>query len=292
MLTKDQIGNERASPSFPINLTWAGPTGRKFTKKAVVLAISRYGAIVELPHKLAQIQEVTIHCTGKEAVIAQVAGQIRENYERYVYGLTFLDQNVNPWSGKLPTAAETEQSVSRQLLDCESCQTRELVYLDEIQSEVFRANHSLSLRCKRCATWTVWKEAEHEAAVESRPDEVAPQPTNSHPNSGPRTHDERTRFRVQFKRFKACIQRVGFLEEIVRVDDVTRDGFRFVSRKIYDRDAPIEVSIPYSPNALNIFVPAQIIRFRFLPRKKGIEYGVAYAKPQDELPPAPTSAET
>jgi len=274
---KDQDRTEKGSLSIPIEISWTAESGRAFTKKAVALAIGRFGAIIAVHQKLAPIQQITISCTGKEDVIAQVVGQIREQYEGYVYGLSFLDPNANPWSATIPSIAETAQSVSRQLLECEACKTRELVYLDRIQSEVFDANGSLSLHCKQCAVWTIWKLAQHEDTVEPNERAVGTDLSPDAQSAGlPRTHDERKRFRVRLKKFKACIRRPGFLEDVVRVEDVTRDGFRFVSHKLYEKGSTIQVAIPFMPDSPNIFVPAQIIRFRDLPRKKGTEYGVAY----------------
>ncbi len=278
MQTKDQDRIEKGSLSIPIEISWTAESGRAFTKKAVALVISRFGAIIASHHKLAPIQQITISCTGKEDVIAQVLGQIREQSEGFVYGLAFLDPNANPWSAKIPSVAETAQSVSRLLLECQACQTRELVYLDGIQYEVFGANGSLALRCKQCAVWTIWKLAQHEDAVETG------LPPDAQSVALPRTHDERKRFRVRLKKFKACIRRPGFLEEVVRVEDVTRDGFRFVSQKLYEKGASLQVAIPYMPDSPNIFVPAQIIRSRDLPRMKGIEYGVAYIEAQVDPP--------
>jgi len=274
---KDQDRTEKGTLSIPIEISWTPNSGRVFTKKALALAVSRFGAIIAVQHKLAPIQQITIRCTGKEDVIAQVVGQIREQYEGYVYGLAFLDPNSNPWSAKIPSVAETSQSVSRQLLECEACKTRELVYLDGIQYEVYYANGSLSLHCKQCAVWTIWKLAQHEDAIDPNTRAAESDLSPDAQSAGlPRTHDERKRFRVRLKKFKACIRRPGFLEDVVRVEDVTRDGFRFVSHKLYEKGASIQVAIPYMADSPNIFVPAQIIRFRDLPRKKGIEYGVAY----------------
>jgi len=275
--TKDQDRIEKGSLSIPIEISWTAESGRAFTKKAVALVISRFGAIIASHHKLAPIQQITISCTGKEDVIAQVLGQIREQSEGFVYGLAFLDPNANPWSAKIPSVAETAQSVSRLLLECQACQTRELVYLDGIQYEVFGANGSLALRCKQCAVWTIWKLAQHEDMVEPNDRAVGTDLSSDAQSAGlPRTHDERKRFRVRLKKFKACIRRPGFLEDVVRVEDVTRDGFRFVSNKLYEKGSTIQVAIPFMPDSPNIFVPAKIIRFRDLPRKKGTEYGVAY----------------
>jgi len=276
--TKDPCQGERDPLTIPICISWTAATGQEFMKMAAMLAIARHGAILALDHKLVPTQQITIHCIDNEEVMAQVAGQIRDQCEGYVYGVSFLDPKTNPWIAEHPSVAKTQQAVSRQLLECDSCQTRELVHLDDIQSEVFEANRLLSLACKQCAGWTVWKLAEHDQSGWHARSAVTDLASDSVPPSMPRTHCERRHFRVQFRKFKACISCRGFLDEIVSVKDVSRAGFRFMSKKIYRKGTRIEVAIPYAPDAPNIFVSAQIVRFRAIPRTERVEYGVAYVE--------------
>ena len=84
------------------------------------------------------------------------------------------------------------------------------------------------------------------------------------------------------KKFRACIRRPGYLDEVVHVENVSCDGFRFLSPKNYREGMDIEVAIPYAPDVANIFVAARVTRFREIPRRKKTEYGVALNKTQND----------
>ena len=285
MHTKLQVRSDHGYLSIPIEVTWTAAPGRTFTKKATAILITRYGSLIEFRHELEPAQQISIRCIGTEREVrAQVLGQVRKVRDGCVYGLSLLDANVNPWDIDVPGTDETKQAVSRQMLECDACQTREMVYLDEIQIEVFEASRSLALRCKQCAAWTMWKMAGHEATSHrSQRADRAGTSLDSDSRSVPRTRNERKHFRVRLKRFRACIRRLGFLEEVVRVENVSRGGFRFLSPKTYRTGTRIEVAIPYMPEAGNIFVPARVIRSRELPRMKKKEYGVAYIRGDEDL---------
>jgi hypothetical protein len=281
--TNLQVRSDQSSLSIPIEVTWTAIPGRPFTKKGTALAITRFGSLIEFRHELEPTQQISIHCTGVEREVrAQVLGQVRKVRDGYVYGLSWLDANVNLLDIEAPGMDETRQAVSRQMLECDICQTRETVYLDEIQIEVYKGSRSLALRCKQCAAWTMWKEAGIEAA--SHPSHrAARSEASSDSRPVPRTQNERKHFRVRFKKFRACIRRLGYLEEVVRVENVSRGGFRFFSPKTYRPGTRIEVAIPYMPDADNIFVPARVVRSRELPRMKKQEYGAAYVSRDEYL---------
>jgi hypothetical protein len=286
MDTKARQTGERNSLSIPIDISWTAIGGQQFAKKGFALAINRNGAIIALQHTLGAVQQIRIRWIGAEKeVSAQTLGQIGEKWGEHVYGLTFLEPNANPWNNRFPSVDETQEAVSRHLLECDACQTREVVYLDFIQIEVFEANRSISLPCKQCASWTTWKLAQHEAANERslRADQNR-RSAQPHPAPGPRTRNDRRRFRVRLKKYRACIRRQGFLDEVVHVENVSCDGFRFLSPKEYREGVDIEVAIPYMRDGANIFVPARVTRFRALPRRKKTEYGVALIKTQKDLP--------
>jgi PilZ domain len=286
MDTKIQTRDMRNSLSIPIDISWTTISGQQFTKRGVARAINRYGAIIALQHKLTGVQRIMIRRTGDERQIsAQVLGQIGEKWGEFVYGLSFLEPISNHWDRGFASVDETQEAVSRHILECDICHTRGTVYLDSIQMEVFDKNGSILLSCKQCTEWTKWQLALYEAAPDRSLREVrADRPAQPHSDPGPRTRNERRRFRVQLKKFRACIRRPGYLDEIVSVENVSSDGFRFVSSKNYPEGMDIEVAIPYMPDTENIFIPAQVTRSRALPRRKKAEYGVALIKTQKDLP--------
>jgi hypothetical protein len=283
--TKQQVRPDPSYLSIPIDISWTAAPGRTFTKRASAIAITRYGTLIVSRQELEPTHQISIRCIGTDREIrALVLGQVRQEKDGYVYGLSLLDANVTPWDIDIPSADETKKPVSRHLLECDACQTRETVYLDEIQIEVFEASRSVALHCKQCAAWTMWKLAGHEATCH-RSQRAARAETSlgSDALSMLRTTNDRKHFRVRLKKFRACIRRLGFLEEVVRVENVSRGGFRFLSPKNYRKGARIEVAIPYIPQAANIFVPARVVRSRELPHLKKKEYGAAYVRRDEEL---------
>jgi hypothetical protein len=248
--------------------------------------MNRYGAIIAMQHKLTGVQRITIRRTGDERrITAQVLGQLSEKWEEYVYGLSFLEPISKHWDTGFSSVDETQEAVSRHMLECDICHTRSTVYLDSIQMEVFQTIGSILLPCKQCAEWTKWGLAEYEAATDRSLREIRTnEPPRPQPDLGPRTSNERRRFRVRLKKFRVCIRRPGYLDEIVSVENVSCDGFRFVSSKNYPEGTNIEVALPYMPDTANIFVSARVTRSRALPRRKKAEYGVAFIKTQKELP--------
>jgi PilZ domain len=76
--------------------------------------------------------------------------------------------------------------------------------------------------------------------------------------------------------FTACVRQPNATEDIVACEDVSRGGLRFLSRRSYAAKCIIEVAVPYTEDAPNIFVPAQIVYVLELPERKLFRCGVAY----------------
>jgi len=76
----------------------------------------------------------------------------------------------------------------------------------------------------------------------------------------------------------ACVRYSGVTEEVVRVMDASRGGFRFVSSLYYTKGSNIMVAVPFMRDSPNIFVPAKIMWRRELQRLEKREYGVAYQR--------------
>jgi len=252
--------------------------GGDFAEKARTLSISRHGATIVLNQKLDPAQQITIQRVGTDKQAnARVVGPIGGQPQGYVYGIAFLDTNVNLWDIEFPALTEPDKAVARVLLECATCQTREVTHLNELEAEVFEANRSLTRPCKSCNGWTSWRLGFHERAGEgppppAQPDPVAPAAPLA---PAPRTENRRKHNRIVMK-VTACVRQPGFGEEIVRVQDVSRGGLHFVSPNTYFEGSRIEVAVPYTPGGANIFVAARIAWSREQPDKQLKSYGVRY----------------
>lgn len=262
------------SASIPIQVSWTGASGEHFDGVAKTLRISRHAATIVLAHKLVPTQEITIHSAGADKIAtARVVGLIGREPDGHIYGVAFIDSNVNLWNIEFPADTESENTKSKVFIECASCMNRALVQLDEIQSEVFEARRIITLSCTQCGSYTVWGLASHESSFES--DRESRPETTSAPV--PRTVNQRKHVRV-LTRMHACVRHAGLVEEVVRVKDASRGGFRFVSPNYYVDGSCIIVAMPYTRDASNVFVSARIMWRRELPRMKRYEYGVAYAR--------------
>jgi hypothetical protein len=64
----------------------------------------------------------------------------------------------------------------------------------------------------------------------------------------------------------------------LEVNDVSRGGACFTTRKYLPPGTKMEIAVPYSPGMANIFVPAEIVRLKAIPDKEFYECGAAYIK--------------
>jgi hypothetical protein len=271
---------DRVSIVIQVQIFGSDLEGLAYTQEAHTLEVSRGGALIQVMRHLTPEEEVVIRRerAGKEAH-ARIVGQVREGPEGIVYGVKLLDTNINLWDINFLPLSESGRAVGRTLLECAKCRLREVIYLEEFETEVYNANGFIYHSCKRCRQSTIWKEAAHEAA--ERDAGLAappPPPPPPEPEPGPRLQNERRHNRVRCN-LQACIRYKQFFEEeVLEVSDVSRGGICFLTRKYLAPGTRIEIALPYSPGMANIFVPAEIVRLRPLPNKNLYECGAAYLK--------------
>lgn len=277
--------SDRLGLELRILVSGVDAEGREFAEESKTLVIGGYGAKIALARNLAPQQELWIRClgTGKQAA-ARVIGEIGEGSEGRCYGIEMTDPDVRLWGIEFPPLSESDKAVARALLECSRCHNRGLVYLNEFEVEVFDAHRSLWRPCKQCGQVRLWNLAETEAP--SRPPPVSVNPSaQAEPNQAAslRAQDQREHLRLSL-RMKAYIRTPHSGEEVIVTDNVSRGGFSFVSRRSYGVGNVLEVSVPYSPGAANIFSPARIVRVEDLPDEGMSSYGVAYIPATESWP--------
>jgi hypothetical protein len=311
--------SSRIPKQLAILLIGSDIEGRIFSEETKTVVLSRHGAGITSEHKLSAEQEIIVRCvdSGKEAE-ARVVGQIGLQDETYIYGVAFLDPELNFWGLDFGELTEAEKQASRAVLQCGSCDLCETVDHSDLEADVFAINRSAVRYCKRCGSSTVWTLATGEASASAagaaeparsptgaksvaeadlpdadltyagEPDPpdarpvVAPPPTakSATPASlTPQSRPEDRRKHARAKvKFKACIRRAGMPDEVVSCEDMSRGGLRFKSKKQFFEKAMIEVAVPYSPGGQSIFVPAQIVYVHETPGEGVFHCGVAYTK--------------
>jgi hypothetical protein len=275
-----QRSSDRVALVLQIRIFGSDIEGHIYREDAQTLLLSRNGALILTNRSLIPQEEILIRRdhTGKEAP-AQVVGRVRQQKDGYVYGVKILDPEINLWDINFVPLTEEERAVSRMLLECSKCKQREVIYFEEFETEVYHTNRYIYHHCRRCREATIWNESEHEAS--ERVKEIPappPPPPPPEPTPEPRTKNERKYNRIDCH-LRACIRYERFFEdEVLEINDVSRGGVSFWTRKYLAPGTKIEIAVPYSPGMANIFVPAEIVRLRPVPDKNMYECGAAYIK--------------
>ena len=263
--------SERISIAIPVDVSGAEPGGDKFTVLAKTVLISRHGATVLINRKLMPDQQVYLSRpqAGKMAK-GRVVGYIRKQADGEMYGLELDEKDVGFWDVEFAPPGAQEEAVAKILLECCHCHSREVVCLNELELEVYEANRSILLRCRHCESSTLWTLAQYDAGG-------GPASATAAPAAAPkaRTSNDRKYIRMKVK-MTACIRMIGFDDDVVEAENMSRGGLCFKSKKRYPKGARVDVALPYTPTAANIFVPARIVYVAEIPAEHVSRYGVAY----------------
>jgi len=275
----------RIAKEIAILLYGSDTEGRQFTERTKTLVLSRHGASLLSRYKLIAEQEIFLRSFSNDREIeVRVCGEIGEREDGHIYGVAFLDPNVDFWGIEFPPGEKLTKSLTQLTLECPGCKERAVVQFDAMELDVYTVNDGVLRYCKRCLISTVWKRASGDdafaEALADQKQEVQPKPVQDPPPSQPapaaipnRRRDRRTKFKGT-----ACIRCSGASEEVVECIDMSRGGFSFCSRRQYSERTMIEAAIPYTPGSTSIFVPAQIANVRELQKGKLFRYGAAYVR--------------
>lgn len=246
-------------------------TGQTFCKETETRVVSRHGASIVLKAALLIDDEITIRCLStNEEARCKVVGLIKRPEGELIYGIAFVEPDVNPWGIEFPALTGAESGLSRMLLVCGNCQAREVAHLNEIEMEVFEANRSLQRFCRSCSTMTSWSHGSADKpGGDSKKEYASAKPAE--PSSKPETN-RRKHGRIRTT-VLGCV-RSGGAEEMVTCEDISRGGVSFRTSKPYTKHGLVHVAVPCAKGAANIFVPARIAHVR----QFGSSYlvGVAY----------------
>ena len=243
--------SDRVYLETKIIISGTDSAGRRFVENTQAVDLSRQGARIISKQALVPQQKLMMRClkTGLDAPV-QVVGPIAGAGEGCHFGVALLQPEVNVWGINFPLLDGTENPAGRMFLECADCQAQEVVHLDVFELGLLTANEGLARPCKQCQDTTLWRPYDW---GKGRVPVGRGAPRSRH------TMQERKAPRISLK-VNACIRHSVYGEEIVSTENVSRGGFRFISRKDYPLGTVLEAALPYSPGAANIFIPAKIAR--------------------------------
>lgn len=154
----------RIAKELDILLLGTDASGKVFSEKTKTVVLSRHGAGIVSRYRFSPDETLTHRLAGssKEAEV-RLVGQIGGEPGRYVYGLAFLDPQLEFWPMEFPPPEPFEAAPRRTTLECSFCGGREAVEQMEVEEDVYTVNESILRFCKSCGNSTPWKKSRGEA---------------------------------------------------------------------------------------------------------------------------------
>jgi hypothetical protein len=273
--------SDRVSLTLLLNASGTDASGRDFSEPARTLLISRSGAVIVLERELAPEQQIHVQrrapAESHRKGIVRIARQVGRERDGYLYGIEVLDAAVDLWGVEFPE--EAAEAVAKMLLECTHCRAREVVHLNELELRAFESNRGVARHCRACRVPSIWTQASHdeEKKLKARAPRSQRAAEEDAEAAGDAEHRERQRVRLH-TRLSACVRRAGEDDELALCEDISPIGMCFRSKRRYEPDAQIEVAVPYSPNAANIFLPARVVYSEEIPKAGLFRHGTEYRR--------------
>jgi len=272
--------SDRVSLTLLLEATGRDVNGKEFKEAARTLLINRTGAVIVLNRELQPEQQIHLRRLAPAEVHREadvrVVGQFGRQKDGFLYGVEILDDQKDLWGIEFPPIADSAEAVARMLLECSYCRNREVAYLNNIELQAFEANRGIARHCKTCGVPSIWVQAPHEdeKKIAARTARVR---RASEPEAPDAEQRERTRLRLK-TRLTACVRQADADDELAVCEDISPIGMCFRSKRRYDINTPVEVAVPYSPEAANIFLPARIVYSEEMPKAGLFRHGTEYRR--------------
>lgn len=283
MTTPSLRRSDRVSLTLLLEASGTDSHGQEFQEPARTMLINRAGAVIVFQRELTPGQMIHLRRrapseTHREGQ-ARVVGQFGRQKDGYLYGIEIPDKDTDLWGVEFPPIAESAETVARMLLECSYCRGREVVYLNELELRGFETNRGIARHCKKCGVPSIWTQAPHEDEEKLTARAARGRRASESQRTAPLEGEQRERKRMRLKtRLTACIRQAGADDELAVCEDISPIGMCFRSKRRYEANSAIDVAVPYSPDAANIFLPARIVYSEKLPKAGLFRHGTEYRK--------------
>jgi PilZ domain len=268
--SKNLRRSERVLVNLRVRISAVAERDKDFLSEGQTIDVSHDGAAIILDRDLSVGQTIKVRRVGvnKEA-LARVVGNYKDRGSNSrVFGIALEDSKVNLWDIVFPTTADLDNAVLRALLRCVACGRLEVAYLNEFESDLFLNHHSVARICGQCGGWTTWIRPYGQVPV--NPDFAA---ESGVPDSATQNHRSHERLRTETV---GCIRNSAVANDVVLVSDLGRGGLTFFSANVYPEGATLEMAIPYTSKAPNVFSLVRIVGARKGKERNLTEYQATY----------------
>jgi hypothetical protein len=269
-VNKNLRRSERVLVNLRVRISAVAERDKDFLSEGQTIDVSHDGAAIILDRDLSVGQTIKVRRVGvnKEALARVVGNYKDQGSNSRVFGIALEDSKVNLWDIVFPTTADLDNAVLRALLRCVACGRLEVAYLNEFESDLFLNHHSVARICGQCGGWTTWIRPYGQVPV--NPDFAA---ESGVPDSATQNHRAHERLRTETV---GCIRNSAVANDVVLVSDLGRGGLTFFSTSVYPEGATLEMAIPYTSKAPNVFSLVRIVAARKGKERNLTEYRATY----------------
>lgn len=274
---------DRVSITLPVSVSGTNATGKPFSVDATTVTVSEHGASIRLNGTLVPGQKIIIRRQRTHVpreVECHVVGQTGKQAGLQTFNVAFRKPALGFWDVFFPPLPPNRNTAGRALLGCAVCGSRKIVHLDPLELAVYNAHRQLSLNCDICGKPTIWLESRQET---TKPPAIGPaNPARLVGSPPPPGRDQRKHRRVAAE-IPVCIRQAGSEDDVATTVDISRGGLCFTSSREYRPGSYIQVAVPYSPTAFNVFVDARIAHSSKVPSQDIYRFGIIYLAENESL---------
>jgi len=276
--------SDRVSLTLLLEASGSDSHGEEFKEPAKTLIVSRRGGLIVLSRDLKPGQQIHIQRRApgesQRQGLVRVVNHMGHEKDGHLYSLEVLEPEIDLWGVDFPALLEDSEALAKMLLECTYCHGREVAYLTENELRAFEANRGIARHCPVCGVPSIWAQVPHEDEKRlkvraARTRRASAEASGQDPNNGEQRKRQRLRLQT---RLTACIRKTGEDDELAVCEDLSPMGMCFRSKRRFDAGARIEIAVPYSPDAANIFLPARIVYSEEMPKSGLFRHGTEYRR--------------
>jgi PilZ domain len=280
-------GKERVRLRLRIEARGTDADGREFHERGSTVEIHREGALIELPASAGRIvpgQALVVRRQHDADVWLEAKGRVlapagaRDDLR--FYSMELLPGEEEFWGIEFPERAQSRGTVACMLLECCFCRRRQVVYMTERDMLCFNIQKGVARKCESCEIPTIWIQTLDEESEGGSAGSGAYQRVG-HPTQ---PHHKQVAPRIS-TRLAACVRAAGTELEMAVCENMSRGGLCFRTRRRFQAAEILEIAVPYTKGAANIFVPARVIYAQEVPSAGLHRHGAAYLRAPEEEDP-------
>jgi hypothetical protein len=267
--------SKRIARKFPILLIGSDAEGKVFTEETHTVMLSQHGAGIASKHKLLAQQKFVMvlqQQAAKREVAVRVVGEIGQQEGTHVYGVAFVDPNLEFWQEELPEAAPWQERPEELVLECSGCKSVAQIANGDYEYDICAIHGGLVRYCDTCGMLQVWKHLPDGLPTASNRETGAEKPPSEHA-------ERRAHLRTRVKYF-GCVRSQEFGEEIVMCLDMSQGGVSFHCRNSYAKGMQVRLAVPYAPEAKGspaLFVHGKVTYLKEIPGEEVFRCGVQFS---------------